>query len=90
VLGFLGLVNRSKFLDWYLWLRQLSRLLPLRFRPLDREAAKLYHQERSQFKKLYDDAVRTGGEMVISLIRARGPSQKCPSTQLFFLGSNND
>ena len=58
--GFFGLVNRSKMLDWYPWLRPFVRLLPLSLRPLDREATKLYHQERTQFKSLFDDAVKTG------------------------------
>jgi hypothetical protein len=58
--GFFGLVNRSKFVDWYPGLRPLVRLLPLRFRPLDREAKKLYHRERAQFKQLYEDAVKNG------------------------------
>jgi hypothetical protein len=58
--GFFGLVNRSQLLDWYPWLRPLVQLLPMRFRPLGREATKLYHRERAQFKKLYDEASRTG------------------------------
>ena len=54
---FLVIISRSKFLDWYPGLRPLFRFLPIRLRPLARQAAKHLSDEKEHFSKLYDEAV---------------------------------